>query len=224
MDLLTDPHSIIDNLSSLKIDSKRRSTTKKLWPAQSNKLKVLQAFSIFTNKPNDPLTLLKWTTTTPEDFDSFQFHDYRPYDYGPLVPNSNATQNNNNEFDSTYIPPTEASIFQRSIKRDPNNFQKLKDNKQWIKWHIHTRAQANTQHVDEILDPQYVPLGQDATDFYHLKQKYSFAVFTDILLTDKGKSLVRKHHNTGNVQLNFKELVEHTTDSTNTSVEYSDLL
>ena len=41
MDLLTAPHSIIDNLSSLKIDSKGRSTTKKLWPAQYNKLKVL---------------------------------------------------------------------------------------------------------------------------------------------------------------------------------------
>ena len=55
-------------------------------------------------------------TITPEDFESFQLHDYRPYDYGPLTPTQNPTHNNNNQFDSTYIPPAEASIFQRFIK------------------------------------------------------------------------------------------------------------
>lgn len=91
MDLLTSPHSIIGNLSSLELDSKGRSSTKKLRPAQNNKVKVLQEFSTFTNKPNDPITLLKWMTITPKDFDSFQLHDYRPYDYGPLAPTPNAT-------------------------------------------------------------------------------------------------------------------------------------
>lgn len=51
-----------------------------------------------------------------------------------------------------------------------------------------------------------------------------FAVFTDILLSDKGKFLVRKHHYTGNVQLIFKELVVHATDTIKASVESSDLL
>ena len=97
-------------------------------------------------------------TITPEDFDSFQLHDYRPYDNGPLAPTPNATQSNINQLDFTYILPTKASIFNAPSKRDPNNFQKLKDNKQWIKWHIHTKSQASTQHVDDILDPEYVPV------------------------------------------------------------------
>ena len=127
IDLLTAPHSIIVNLSSLKIDSKGRSTTKKLWPAQSNKLKVLHAFSIFTNKPNDPLTLLKWMTINPQNFDSFQLHDYRPYDDGSLAPTLNTTSNKSNQFNSTYTPQIEAAIFNAPL----NVIQKISKSS-WI--------------------------------------------------------------------------------------------
>ena len=51
-----------------------------------------------------------------------------------------------------------------------------------------------------------------------------FAVFTDIISTEKGKSLARKHNNTGNAQLIFQELVAHATDLTKASVKSSDLL
>lgn len=51
-----------------------------------------------------------------------------------------------------------------------------------------------------------------------------FTVFTDIPLTDRGKSLVRKYHKTNNAQLIFKELVEHATYSTKACVESNDLV
>ena len=73
--------------------SQGRSTMKKFWPAQSNKLKVLYAFSVFHNKPNDPLILLKWMTKTLDDFENFQLNTYRPYHYGPYN-----NGNNNNLF------------------------------------------------------------------------------------------------------------------------------
>ena len=83
---------------------------KKLWPAQSNKLKVLQAFSMFHNKHNDPLTLLKWITITLEDFENFQLNDYMLYHYGsynngnnhlfPLYLHSQIYQYNNNVNDN----------------------------------------------------------------------------------------------------------------------------
>lgn len=150
---------------------------------------------------------------------------YSPYNYGPnaTVVFSKPTPDDA-IYDKTYTPPIEASIFLRGIKRDPRNFNQLKDGKQWDKWNIHTTSQARSQQVNEILDPDYTLLGQEVTDIFILKQEYMFAVFPDILLTDKGKALVRDHHHIDNAQLVYKHLLAHATASTKASVESVDLL
>ena len=56
--------------------------------------------------------------------------------------------------------------------------------------YTYTTAQARSYQVDEILDPGYKPRGVEETLVFEEKQKYVFAVFTNILLTGKGKALI----------------------------------
>ena len=80
--------------------------------------------------------------------------------------------------------------FKRGIKRDTTLFPILKDSKQWDPWYINTKAQAQAQDVEDILDPLYTPTTVEEEEVFDQKQKYMYAVFSKTLLTDKGKSLV----------------------------------
>jgi len=79
-------------------------------------------------------------------------------------------------------------------------------------------AQARAQDVSEVLDSSFVPQPGEEL-LFEAKQKYLYAVFERVLLTDKGKALVRTYENSANAQQIFKELCEDALRSTHSSID-----
>ena len=71
-------------------------------------------------------------------------------------------------------------------------FQHLKM-KKWNEWYNKTKTQARSQCVDEIFDIDYTPGSIDDINLFDLNKRLMYAVFTNTLLADKGKSLVRQY-------------------------------
>ncbi len=85
-------------------------------------------------------------------------------------------------------------------------------------------ALAHVQDVSEVLDPIHVQVTQDDKDLFREKQKYMFAVFDCILLTDTGKALVLEHENDFDAQKIYAEIVKFYLKSTKASLDSSNLL
>ena len=81
--------------------------------------------------------------------------------------------------------------FNRGIKRDPNHFQTFSNERNWSDYQDHTIDTANSQSIEDFLDPTYVPIKGDTTDLFIAKQKYVFQICITNLKTDKGKELVK---------------------------------
>ena len=51
-------------------------------------------------------------------------------------------------------------------------------------------AQAQAQDVSKVLDPSYNPTTPELISLFNEKQKYIYAIFECVLLTDHGKTFV----------------------------------
>jgi hypothetical protein len=113
----------------------------------------------------------------------------------------------------------------RGVRRDPNLFVPLKQDKQWDSWNLSTTAQARSQGLSDNFDPNFVPVTPEAIELFGEKQKFVFAVFDKILLTDKGKSsLVRHYAKTSDAQKVFRDLSLYASSPTMANMEAEDLL
>ena len=116
--------------------------------------------------------------------------------------------------------------FKKGIKRDPDAFCKLKDDKNWDAFLRSTKATARAQGVQQVLDPTYVPNPTDASAvaLFDLQQAYMYSVAETTLLTDTGKKLVRNYESTYNAQSVYKDLIAHYEKSTKANLNASNLL
>ena len=112
----------------------------------------------------------------------------------------------------------------RDVKRDASIFPKLKYEKQWNNWYNRTKAQARSQFMDEIFDIKYKPGSVDEINLFDPKKRFMYAVFTNTLLTDKGKPLDNQHEGGYNVHVIHKEILTHMLTSTKYSLESSTIL
>ena len=110
------------------------------------------------------------------------------------------------------------------IKRDASNFPKFKDEKQWNEWYNKTKEQAKSQFIDEIFNINYTPGSIDYITLFDLKKRFMYAAFTNNLLTDKEKPLVRQHEGDYNAHAIHRELLAHMSISTKASVVSSTIL
>jgi hypothetical protein len=78
--------------------------------------------------------------------------------------------------------------------------------------------------LSDIFDPNFVPVTPEAIELFGEKQKFVFAVFDKILLTDKGKSLVRHYAKTSDAQKVFCDLSLYASSPTMANMEAEDLL
>jgi hypothetical protein len=116
------------------------------------------------------------------------------------------------------------SDYRRGVRRDPNAFTVLKEDKQWDSWQRGTIAQARAHDLSEILDSNFVPATPEARELFVEKQKFFYALFDKVLLTDKGKLLVRQYASTFNAQKVFCDLTVYANTSTMAAQEAADLL
>ena len=114
--------------------------------------------------------------------------------------------------------------FKRGIRRDANAFTPLKEDKQWDAWHRSTVAQARAQDLSDVLDPNFHPITNEARDVFEEKQKFMYAVFEKILLTDKGKAIVRQYSTHFDAQSVHRDICAYARSSTRSAIEASDLM
>ena len=103
-------------------------------------------------------------------------------------------------------------------------YSKLTKDEDHDNWHRSFRGTALTHQLDHILDPTYVPLSKADKELFAAKQHFAYSVFEHILLTDKGKELVRTHELTSDAQTIYSELQTYAKNSTKAQIGASDIL
>jgi hypothetical protein len=53
-------------------------------------------------------------------------------------------------------------------------------------------ATAQSQQIQDVFNPEYMPKGPAETDLFNMKQEYAFNVLDPVLKTSDGKALLRK--------------------------------
>jgi hypothetical protein len=101
--------------------------------------------------------------------------------------------------------------FKKGIKRDATLFTLVKDGMQWDTWQQNTLAQACAQGIKDALDVNYSQSSPEEQALFLEKQKYMYAAFVQMLLTDQGKVLVQQYESSSDAQGVFKALHEHAT-------------
>jgi hypothetical protein len=60
--------------------------------------------------------------------------------------------------------------FKKGIKRDANMFPTLKQDKQWDNWQRTVITQARAQDLNDVLDPNFTPIGIEDANLFHERQ------------------------------------------------------
>ncbi len=109
-------------------------------------------------------------------------------------------------------------------KRQKNDYTELDYEKQWKTYKRNLRVNARMHHCENVLDPAYVPAGADEAAVLKDNNKFMFAVFLSTLNTDHGKTLIRKHEDTGDAQALWADLVLHMMNSTDAAIRAAQML
>lgn len=181
-------------------------------------VEILQAFAQFfkvnnnRNMDNDD-----WLAVTEAEYNGFKTTDYNLY--SPIPPNPSIKASGSST--KTVDPVAD---FKKGIKRDASQFTKLKDDSQWDNWNRDIITTARAQNVEDVLDSSYRPINPVDKELFKEHQKFMYDVFAKSCLTDKSKSIVRKHFMTYDAQKVYSELEAHFTKSTKAQHSSSSLL
>ena len=121
------------------------------------------------------------------------------------------------------VTPTPATqTFRSSIKINIADYSKLKEDSQWRSYNRQLRATAANYDTLEILDLSYVPT-LDIDNLFQQKQKFMYNVFSQCLLTSKGKVCVRAHEKDMDAQQVYAQLLDAYDDQISTSLDATSL-
>ena len=164
-----------------------------------------------------------WLNVTVQEFDDFRTSaEYISARAG--LPNPVASRAPVSVVPTVIRPRDPLSDFRRGVRRDPNLFIALKEDKQWDSWQRSTIAQARAQDISEVLDENFLPVDPADKELFMEKQKFMYAVFEKNLLTDKGKALVRHYGSTFDAQKVYQAISAYAKSSTQASMDASGLL
>ena len=196
------------------IDFKTRYSTtsstlqKSLSPAIIKKLVNLQRWYASLVSPD----VSSWFSLTADDFQAWCITtNLQRLSVTPVVP-------------STPIPPasTTPSSFRSSIKVNISDYVKLQNDSQWRVFNRQLRATAAIHDTLDILDPSFVPpTGSEAV--FEQKSKFMYNVFSQCILSSKGKVCVRNHERTLDGQLVYSDLLDVYTDQLSAQIDATTL-
>ena len=194
-----------------------------------NMCRIFREFCIHRARNGRPVMLASAVlAVTEEEFNTYRFspdyHAARSTSMGNVSTPTTVSASSSSGPSSSVSSHSPVSDFQKGIKRDITHFKELKDPKHWDEWRRSTVALARAQGVDEVLNPDYTPSGSDAQLLFQEKQKYMYSVFERVLLTDKGKSIVRAYEETSDAQAVYRLMVEDAKESMNVQLDSADLL
>ena len=108
----------------------------------------------------------------------------------------------------------ELASFKKSIKREASAYSTLKDERYFDKFQRDLFITAKSHDVSEILDPTFTPgCSPEEQELFEAKQVFMYKVFNETLLTDMGRTKVRKYLKTTDAQAVWKEYSEYMTTS-----------
>ena len=110
--------------------------------------------------------------------------------------------------------------FKRGIKRDISAYPTLKDEKYYESFKRSVLVTARAHDCEEILQPTFRPRSDaDSLELLRLKNDFMNSVFNKCLLSDMGKTIVRKHLDHMNAQWVWEEFATHMTTSSKGKAE-----
>ncbi len=112
------------------------------------------------------------------------------------------------------IPPSLISDFKKSTKRDKSNSIDFKVERMWDTYQRHLIIQVQADGISSQLNASYTPSTPEEIELDRLHSLYFFSVLNHVFLTDKGKTIIRKHMPTFNARAAYAEMVHHMTAST----------
>ena len=98
--------------------------------------------------------------------------------------------------------------FRKGIKREKTAYPKLKDEKYFDSFSRSLYITAKSHECEDVLDPEYTPSNSEK-ELFEAKQVFMFSVLDKHLLTDMGKTIVRKYVHTTDAQSVWKDFQEH---------------
>ena len=84
--------------------------------------------------------------------------------------------------------------FKKHIKREIAAYPSLKDERYFDSFSRSLFIVVKSHKCSDVLDPTYTPCSEpEQRELFEAKQTFMFSVFNANLLTDMGKTIVRKH-------------------------------
>ena len=100
--------------------------------------------------------------------------------------------------------------FKKGIKRKIAAYPSLKDERYFDGFKRSLFRVAKTHECNDVLDPNHTPYSEpEEKELFEAKQSFMFSVFNAKLMTDMGKTIVRRHLAYTDAQAVWKELSEH---------------
>ena len=98
--------------------------------------------------------------------------------------------------------------FIAGIKREETTYATLKDERYFDSFSRSLYITAKSQECDEVLDPEYI-LSNSEKELVQARHIFMFSVLDKHLLTDMGKTIIRKYVHTTDAQSVWKDFQEH---------------
>ena len=155
----------------------------------------------------------------PDNFLHTTFHQFMPWKLNEITTSSpspppSVTASDPRAAPSTPSCSTQLLNFKRGIKRDISAYPTLKDEKYYESFKRSVLVSARAHDCEEILQPTFRPRGDaDSLELFRLKNDFMYCVFNKCLLSDMGKTIVRKHLDNMNAQQVWEEFAPHMTTS-----------
>ena len=106
------------------------------------------------------------------------------------------------------LPVKNLVSFRKGIKREETAYPTLKDERYFDSFSRSLYVTAKSHECEDVLDPEYTPSNSEGCCLRQNKF-FMFSVLDKHLLTDMGKTIVRKYVHTTDAQSVWKDFQEH---------------
>ena len=161
----------------------------------------------------------------PDNFLHTTFHQFMSWKLNEITTSSPSPPPSVTASDPRAAPSTPSFSsqllnFKRGIKRDISAYPSLKDEKYYESFKRSVLVTARAHDCEEILQPTFRPKGDaDSLELFRSKNDIMYSVFNKCLLSDMGKTIVRKHLDNMNAQRVWEEFATHMTTSSKGKAE-----
>ena len=128
---------------------------------------------------------------------------------------STATEPRNNSSQKLFT-------FRKGIKREESSYPTLNDERYFDSFSRSLYITAKSHECEDVFDPEYSPSNSEK-ELFEAKQVFMFSVLDIHLLTDMGKTIIRKYVHTTYAQSVWKDFLEHMKSSSKGASEMRSL-